>query len=343
MLSEIRIALAALLTLLGAATAVPETASADPAYSSTASARPRGLDVTGWVLADAKNRLVDRNAAGLSTLSIDGLGLRAHGNGVLAPADGAARLARRGHHHGLSVELLLSNYSNSLGDFDATALHRLLASAAHRRHVAARVAAYVRRGGYDGVNVDLELVRARDGGRLVAFVRRLQRALPAATTVSIDISASTSLRAYRRHGYRLGALGRAVDVVDLMTYDYSGPTWSGPGPIGPLPWQRKAMKTLLKRVPAAKAQLGFGGYGYTWPAHRTGRTVTDAGARRRVAHDGATAHWHPRIGEWSAKLSNGTRLWWSDKRSYRKRITLARDLGVRGLAVWRLGSADRLR
>ena len=62
-----------------------------------------------------------------------------------------------------------------------------------------------------------------------------------------------------------------------------------------------------------------------------------------MAQDGTTAHWRPGPGEWTACLSDGTRLWWSDGRSYRKRVALAREYGVRGLAVWRLGSADTLR
>jgi spore germination protein len=36
------------------------------------------------------------------------------------------------------------------------------------------------------------------------------------------------------------------------------------------------------------------------------------------------------------------RVWWSDGRSYDVRASLAADLGLRGTAIWRLGSAGPL-
>ena len=98
-----------------------------------------------------------------------------------------------------------------------------------------------------------------------------------------------------------------------MTYDQHG-TWSGPGPIGALAWQRRAVGVVTSMVPAAKVDLGVAGYGYTWPRDRDGRTVTDKQARKLVARDGAKARWRKGPGEWTARLSDGTRMWWSDGR-----------------------------
>jgi len=335
MTPALRHTLAAVLVVAGAA--VPAS------VSTAAQARPAGLGVTGWVLSGDSPSVVRSNAAGLTMLSVDGVTLQPDGRTITNPdRANAEELARTGRAAGLHVELLLSNYSNRLGDFDRAAAHRLLSSPENRRRVARQLARAVRHGHFDGVNVDLELVRRRDAAGLVALVRTLQARMPRARTVSIDVSAQTSAAAYRRHGYLLGALGRAANVIDLMTYDDHGPGWSGPGPIGPLAWQRSAMTTLLEQVPRRKARLGFGGYGYTWPAHGTGHDVTDAEARRLVAADGAQAVWNSTAGEWTARLSDGTVLWWADARSYALRLQLARELGVGGLAVWRLGSVDRL-
>ena len=312
-------------------------AAALPAPAATAD-----QEVTGWILPSAANRLVARNAADLTTLSVVGIGLHSDGAGVSPETRDMRRLALAGHRHGLATEALVSNYSNRLGDFDPLALHRLLSHPQRIREVAARMARIVRNGPWDGVNVDLERVRRTDAGGLVAFVAALQRAMPARRTVSIDVSATGTVRGYRRHGYRLSGLARHADVVDLMAYDYSGPTWSGPGPIGPLPWQRASVRAVLPRVPARKVQLGVAGYGYTWPPDRTGRTVSPRRARQLVRQDGADATFRRKAGEWTATLSDGTVLWWSDSRSYRLRAALADRLGLRGTAIWRLGSADPL-
>jgi spore germination protein len=304
---------------------------------------PDGLAVTGWILESGSNQLVARNAGGLSTLSVAGVGITASGGGVSAPSDGAERLARAAHRHDLTAELLVSNYSNRIEDFDPQALHRLLSSNTKIATVAARVAGYVTDDDWDGVNVDLERVRRADAGGLVRFVQALQDQMADAKTVTIDISAATSVRAYRDRGYDLAGLADSADVIKLMTYDYSGPTWSKPGPVGPLTWQRDALDAILTVVPPGQVDLGVAGYGYTWPKQGTGRSVTIRQLHGIVHRAGAKPHWRAGVGEWTAKLSNGTVLWWSDGRSYQRRVALAREYGVHGLAVWRLGSADTLR
>lgn len=300
------------------------------------------LSVTGFALGSATDRLVADNARGLTTLSVAGVSITADGAWVARPTADVRRLAGTARREGLRSELLLSNYSNRQGGFDERAAHRLLSSPMRVDRVARRMAGFVRAQGWSGVNVDLELVRRADADGLVRLVRALQSAMPEARTVSIDVSASTSLAAYRSRGYRMAALGRAADTVVLMTYDLHGPTWSGPGPIGPTDWQRRAVEAALEAVPADRLDLGVAGYGYTWPRGRSGGTVTVAGARRLVRADGARAVWKQGYGEWRAELSNGTVLWWSDGRSFDRRVALAEELGLHGVAVWRLGSADRL-
>lgn len=310
--------------------------------AATAAAPPRGLHTTGWILQSGGNRLVDRNARGLTDVAVDGIVLHRDGSGASATTTSMRRLLHRAHHDRLRAEIVLSNYSDRLGDFDRDALHRLLS---HRDRVGAlarTVAADVRRDGWDGVNVDLELVRRADASGLVAFLADLQHAMPAARTVSVDLSPARTVAGYLASGYRLRGLARYADVVDLMGYDYSGPGWSGPGPIGPLGWQRTVTRAAVREVPRAKVQLGVAGYGYAWRTDGGGYSLSPRQARARVARDGATAHWRATEGEWTATLSNRTVLWWSDARSYRLRVALASRLGIRGTAVWRLGSADRL-
>ncbi|GAB6984971.1 glycosyl hydrolase family 18 protein [Nocardioides pyridinolyticus] len=311
-----------------------------PAAVPAAAQVPDGMEVTGWILQSGSNRLVARNADGITTLSVAAVALTANGGGVARPNADHERLRRAAHRHELVAELLLTNYSNRLEAFDPERLHRLLSSPRKIQRVADRLAGFVA-AGWDGVNIDLERVRERDGDGLVALARALQDAMPAEKTVSIDVSAAPSVESYRDRGYRLAGLRDAVDVVDLMTYDLHGP-WSGPGPIGDLAWQRRSLEALLTVVPPEQVQLGVAGYGYTWPREGTGRSVTVKQAERLVERSGATARWRPGPGEWTALLPNGTRLWWSDGRSYERRVDLAREYGLRGLAVWRLGSADTL-
>ncbi|GAB2874844.1 glycosyl hydrolase family 18 protein [Nocardioides pacificus] len=305
-----------------------------------------GLAVTAFALGSTPDRVIDRDADKLTTVGVAAVSLSADGRRVAAPTADVRRVLRRAHQRGLRAELLLSNWSNRLEAFDPRAASRLLRSDAKIDRVAARLTGLVVDQGWDGVSVDLEGLGRQESSGLVALVRELQTRMPAGRTVSVCVSARTSTRAYRSGGYRMAPLAAAADTITLMTYDEHGPTWSGPGPIGSLSWQRRALAAAVALAPRTKIDLGIAGYGYTWPdrrmGHGTGRTVTPTAARRLVRHDGARARWRAKAGEWTARLSDGTRLWWSDARSYRVRTRLAEEQGLHGVAVWRLGSADPL-
>ena len=307
-----------------------------------APARAVPLASTGYVLGGASDSLVARDAHGIATLGVDGVSLARDGASASAPDADVVRLLGTAHTYGLRAELLLSNYSNALGDFDPKAAAKLLRHPDRVRAVAAQLASYVSSQGWDGIQVDLESMSAKDADGLLALVQELQARMAPEKSVSIAVMASTDPAEYAERGYRLAELGQAVDTLALMTYDQHGPGWSGPGPVGARKWQLAALATVTALVPAAKVDLGVAGYGYTWPKDRLGRTVTVKQARKLVARDGAKARWRAGPGEWTARLSDGTRMWWSDGRSYALRLEMATAAGLHGVALWRLGSADPL-
>lgn len=326
------------LTALGTTLALGLGAASAATSQGGPAGRGAPLASTGYVLGGASPHLVDRDAHALATLGVDGVTLARDGRSASQVDAGQRRLLAAAHANGIRVELLLSNYSDRIGDFDPRAAARLLRHPDNVRAVADQLAAAVATDGWDGVQVDLESMRAKDADGLLMLVQELQARMAPERSVSVAVMASTDPQEYVDRGYRLAELGQAVDTLALMTYDQHGP-WSAPGPIGARRWQARAAAVVTAAVPAAKVDLGVAGYGYTWPA---GRTVTVKQARRLVRRDGTTPHWRRGPGEWSARLSDGTRLWWSDGRSYAIRLGLASSLGLHGVALWRLGSADPL-
>lgn len=315
-----------------------------PAGAAASSERrtPDGLAVTGYALPSTRPAIVRRDAEALTTVTVASVSLRPSGAGITEPDPRTLRLVEVAHRQGLRAELLVGNYSDRLGGFDPDALSALLSSPASIDTVAGRLAGLVEAGAWDGVNVDLERVRRRDSQGLVDFVAALRERLPSTSSVTIDVSASNSPAGYRAGGYRLAELAAVVDAIQLMAYDQHGPGWSGPGPVGGLPWVRESVATALELVPADKLDLGVAGYGYLWRADGSGRTLSVKAARNLVARAGAEARWRSGAGEWSARLPDGGRVWWSDTTSYEARASLAADLGLRGTAIWRLGSAGPL-
>jgi spore germination protein YaaH len=291
--------------------------------------------VEGWGGGAAAYRS-DRGAVDLA--GVDGVEVTSDADGI-TPVPGPAKKALHVvHRYGDRAELLVSNYSDAIGDFDPALASALLTSRAHRQDVAADLARVVRRQGWDGIQIDLESLSRHDGWGLARFADELRADLPAGAGLSMAVMAELSRPAYVQHGYRLGRLG-SVDRFVLMGYDQHGPGWSGPGPVGAVPWARRATRRLVHGVGPDRVDLGIAGYGYLWRPDGSGRTVSDAKARQ-LARGHAT--WHPKAAEWSAHTSRGT-LWWSDHRSYERRLRLAASLGLHGVAVWQLGSADPLR
>ncbi|WP_416396317.1 glycosyl hydrolase family 18 protein [Curtobacterium sp. LFS082] len=273
-----------------------------------------------------------------ATIGIDGVTMTDDGAGLNDLPAGVGALARTAEDGGAAPELLVSNFSESIGDFSPEVGTALLSDAGNRSRVAGRLADLASEQHLRGVQIDLESLRSRDRAGLVAFAAALEDAvherLGRDAEVSMAVMASTDEQGYRATGYDLRALADHVDRFVLMTYDQHGP-WSGAGTIGSLPWAERVVDAAERSgVPADRIDLGIAGYGYVWGGSGDAQ-VSPARARELAGDD---ARWSERTGEWSAMLDDGRELHWSDARSYRVRVTLADRLGLHGVALWSLNT-----
>jgi spore germination protein YaaH len=298
-----------------------------------------GLPVVGYQADADPTSLIDASAGALGSVGVDGVNITADGASVSSPSSAALDQLAAAHAKGLSAEFLAGNFSQTLGDFDEPAAYNLLSSQDNINNVVATLSNTVASQGWDGVTVDIESLQARDTNGFTAFVTALKQALPAGKTVSVDLMNGQSAAEYAALGFDLPALGQVVDHLVLMAYDQHTQA-SDPGPVGALSWQQQGLNVLVSKVPAGKVDLGVAGYGYSWPAAGAATQVSDQGARDLVAADGATAQFDDAAGEWTATLSDGTVLWWSDARSFALRRTMAANAGIHGLAVWDLALSD---
>jgi spore germination protein len=306
--------------------------------SAGGSDRP-GSGVEGYVEpgGGAVDRVRTAVERGATVIGVDGANLSDDGTHLVETPDGLGELVGAAADTGARTEVLFGNYSSTLGDFSPEAATALLASETNRARVVTGLVDLAERLGTDGVQIDLESMRAQDREGLVAFAGELQDAvherLGKRAEVSIAMMASTDPAEYRSRGYDLKGLAEHLDRVVLMTYDQHGP-WGGPGTVGALPWARKAVRTAIDGgIPAERIDVGVAGYGYAWGPGADAAPIP-ASAAAHLA--GERAAWSDRDGEWSATLQDGRQLHWSDARSYAARRDLARDLGVHGVALWSL-------
>lgn len=310
------------------------------AFTGNARATDGRLAVLGFQSDSDSPELIDRNARAMTVVGVDGVNLVAPGR-VSTP--GSPDLMDRAHAsaHGLPAVLLIGNWSPAINDFSERLAHQTLGNPVYVRSAASAVATDAARGGWSGVSVDLESLAPRDTAGLSEFLRAVRLALPSGDSLTVCVEAFTSPAAYRANGYDLKALASAANQIVLMTYDDHGPWENNPGPIGPLSWQRASVHALETQVPASKIFLGAANYGYAWRPH-SNDNLNVSQARALVKRWHAHPRWVAPVGEWTAHLSDGSTLWWSDRRSVALRFKLARALGVYGVAVWSLGSGDPL-
>lgn len=216
--------------------------------------------------------------------------------------------------------------------------------ARRQAHVAA-VVEWVVAHGYDGLDLDYEVLTAGDRPVFSRFVAELAAALHArAKRLTLAVHAKTA-EPGDWDGSRAqdwAALGKVVDRLRIMAYDHhedSGP----PGPIAPLPWFEDVLDHARALVPREKIEMGVPSYGYDW-APNGAEEVTALGAPLLAARRKAPLAWELLPAQWRfAYDRDGVvhQVWYEDSRSLPAKLALVRAAGIAGIALWRLGAEDQ--
>jgi cellulose synthase/poly-beta-1,6-N-acetylglucosamine synthase-like glycosyltransferase/peptidoglycan/xylan/chitin deacetylase (PgdA/CDA1 family)/spore germination protein YaaH len=249
--------------------------------------------------------------------------------------------------HQLEIHPLLSNGEG--GVFQKERAHRLLSSPDTQRALAVKLRRWLVEQRFSGLNLDLEDLSSEDYAKLPGFCAILAAELhPAGMALSIDLEAGAT-------GAPLEALAKNTDFIVLMGYDehFAG---GEPGPIAPLPWFSRALEATLARVPRDKLVVGIGNYAYDWPLPeeggprtaaesltyeqalvraRTYRTEEDPKDVVALEPESLNAHF-------DYQDEDGARheVWMLDAVSAYDQWHVASRFGLRGGALWVLGSED---
>ena len=294
---------------------------------------PTALTFTAFQSEWSDPAAMDASAEAITVLAVDGLNVLAEGGGLTGPNPDVTKLLDRAHEAGLKAELMVGNFSSDIYDFDEQRAFDTLSSPTARASVITTLSEIVEREGWDGISIDFESLTPRDSEGLTAFATELREELGQEKTLSIALMLGDP----EEHGTDLEALVPVLDRFILMAYDEHGP-WDAesPGPVGSLDWQRAGIDVLLETVPADQVELGIAGYGYGWGPSGDGQLCV----ARAQELAGDTARFDEAAGEWTATLADGTELWWSDIRSFRLRVEMAREAGIGGVALWSLEQGD---
>jgi len=222
-------------------------------------------------------------------------------------------------------------------------------------------------GGFDGIDLDYENFAFADGQSTWprtkvswgTFIAQLATALHArGKLLSVDVPYMTSpTNGYWVYDY--ATIGRYVDRLRIMTYDWSV---SHPGPIAPIGWVRQVAAFAATQLPPSKIQMGVASYGRDWPLSTTGCPVDNfpsatAYTARQAESLAASLHiaptWNSTYAERTFSYretyrghsaSGGTAactitrtVWYDDASSALLRSQLVGQFALGGIAMWTVG------
>jgi spore germination protein len=196
--------------------------------------------------------------------------------------------------------------------------------------------------GWDGIDIDYEALPPTAGPQFVDFLTALGADLDEhGLELTVAVPARADDEASGTLAYSYQAIGDVADQVRVMTYDHS---WSGSaaGPVAPLDWVSDVVDYAVDRVPPGKLMLGLPTYGYDWVGTR-GEVLNSVDAAALADELGVDPEWDEASGSWTFGYERDGEqhtVWYEDARSLRAAQALARDAGLRGVAIWQLGGED---
>lgn len=236
-------------------------------------------------------------------------------------------------------------FNNAAGTkFDRNRVHLLLTDPARQSTVAKKLKEFLVANKFGGVNIDFENISLADAPHYAEFLHLLHSVLkPAGLQLSVDLEANSDYLDW-------GKIAAACDFVILMGYDehFGG---SVAGPIASIRWYTNLLSRGLASIPGDKLVVGVANYAYDWknglpPAkHMTFQQAL------LTARDYRPDEKPSDIVDFDPDAINPTynyrdefnklhEVWFLDGVTAANQWKLAQRSGVRGGAVWLLGSED---
>ncbi len=237
-------------------------------------------------------------------------------------------------------------FSNAqMSDFDSKRVHVFLTNPDLQNRIIFKLRQWVLANHFQGINVDFENLLPEDNALYLPFLQRLKAAFASAPyplIVSADLEASRPL------DWR--AISSICDFVVVMAYDEHGEL-SKPGPIASINWYRQVLDRATRNVPREKLVIGLANYAYDWMEGRDwADPLTYQGAL--IMAEKFRARERPEdIVDFDDQALNPTfwyvdddgkqhEVWFLDAITAANQWLIAENYGLRGVAVWVLGSTD---
>jgi spore germination protein YaaH len=230
-------------------------------------------------------------------------------------------------------------------------VHQLLTDPTLREHWLDQLTALAATNGYDGLSLDFEAGPASDRAALTSFVDTLAGRLHAAgklLTIAASAKTRDSLTHPRSGIFDYPRLSQSADGVLVMAWGLHWAT-SAPGAQDDATWARDVADYIATMPLKHRFVYGTNLYAMDWPAG--GGPANEATAYQygdivpRFPELGASVQYDPLADNFHAAYTDaggvGHDVWYPDATTTARRVRLAADRGLGGVAFWRLGLEDQ--
>jgi spore germination protein YaaH len=207
-------------------------------------------------------------------------------------------------------------------------------SAARRQLVADLLEAS---GNFDGLQIDFELIPARDRANFISFLAELRKGLG---NKLFTVALPARHKALENDVFDYETIAPLVDRVFVMAYDEH---WSAsePGPIASLDWCRSVAEYALKTIGPDKLIMGMPFYGRSWGSFNPSRAFFHSGIERIRAENSVDAVERKNgVPTFSYETAITVTVYYEDIYSLALKGHMYRDIGVAAVGFWSLGQED---
>ena len=242
------------------------------------------------------------------------------------------------HENGIQVWGLVEDITNKVDTYE------ILGQSQSREHLIKELIAVAITYDLDGLNIDFEGIRRKDGVHFVQFLRELSiRCREEGLILSVDNYPPNSGNRY----YDYKEQGIVADYVVLMGYDEHWANCEDPGSTASQPFVEASLDNLLKLVPADKIINALPFYTRLWTT--TAKDVTDKAIFMKsianvVNEYGMIIDFDTKTGQKYAKSEkNGVvyEMWIEDYASMENKLIAVQERNLAGVAAWRLGYEEQ--
>lgn len=250
----------------------------------------------------------------------------------------SASYVKTAHDAGMKVWAVLNDFDGGVASSDATA--SALSDYKYRKAMIDTVMNGLISSGADGLNIDFEHVTQDSAPAFLELVREFSAAL---RSEGLVLSVDNYVPTYTSFMGR-AEQARVADYVVTMCYDEHASGSEEAGSVASLPFVKKGLQDTLKEVPAEKMIAAIPFFTRLWESTGSGTPkstaygMTDAATAAESL--GMQLTWDDSVSQnYGETESNGTtyQLWMEDEASIEAKMKVINELGIHGVAEWKLG------